>query len=67
MISVIFTRSGGPPAAALITSAAWRKYCGPMAAGVITQSVFVPAAVVVEPMNGVDSPGRHLIETAHRS
>jgi hypothetical protein len=34
MISVIFTRSGGPPAAALITSAAWRKYCGPMAAGV---------------------------------
>lgn len=40
MISVIFTRSGGPPAAALITSAAWRKYCGPMAAGVITQSAF---------------------------
>jgi hypothetical protein len=51
----------------LITSAAWRKYCGPMAAGVITQSVFVPAAVVVEPVNCVDSPGRHLIDTAHRS
>jgi hypothetical protein len=28
MISAIFARSGGPPAAALITSAASRKYCG---------------------------------------
>jgi len=31
-------RSGGPPAAALITSVDSRKYCGPIAAGVITQS-----------------------------
>ena len=38
MISTIFARSGGPPAAALITSANSRKYCGPIAAGVITQS-----------------------------
>jgi hypothetical protein len=38
MISAIFARSGGPPAAALITSADSRKYCGPIAAGVITQS-----------------------------
>jgi transposase len=29
MISAILTRSGGPPAAALITSADSRKYCGP--------------------------------------
>ena len=40
MISAIFARSGGPPAAALITSADSRKYCGPIAAGVITQSAF---------------------------
>ena len=40
MISAIFARSGGPPAAALITSADSRKYCGPIAAGVIKQSAF---------------------------
>ena len=40
MISAIVARSGGPPAAALITSADSRKYCGPIAAGVITQSAF---------------------------
>lgn len=39
-ISAIFARSGGPPAAALITSAASRKYCEPIAAGVITWSAF---------------------------
>jgi hypothetical protein len=33
MISIIFARSGGPPAAALITSADSRKCCGPIAAG----------------------------------
>src|SRR5438552_3983092 len=33
MISAIFAPSGGPPAAAFITSAASRKYCGPSAAG----------------------------------
>ena len=38
MISAIFARSGGPSTAALITSADSRKYCGPIAAGVITQS-----------------------------
>jgi len=38
LISAIFARSGGPPAAALTTSADSRKYCGPTAAGVITQS-----------------------------
>src|SRR5215472_6865572 len=32
--------SGGPPAAALITSADSRKYGGPIAAVVITQSAF---------------------------
>jgi hypothetical protein len=40
MTSPIFARSGGPPAAALITSAASRKNCGPIAAGVITPSAF---------------------------
>ncbi len=40
MTSAIFARSGGPPAASLITWAASRKYCGPIAAGVITQSAF---------------------------
>jgi hypothetical protein len=40
MISAIFARSGGPPGVPLITSAVPRKYCGPIAAGVITQSVF---------------------------
>ena len=53
MISAIFSRSGGPLAAALITSAASRKYCGPIAAGVIKQSALTSsAAVVVEPVNG---------------
>ena len=40
MISAILARSGGPPAAWLITPAHSRKYCGPIAAGVITQSAF---------------------------
>src|SRR5215831_8884416 len=40
MISAILARSGGPPNAALITSADSRKYSGPIAAGVITQSAF---------------------------
>jgi len=40
MISAILVRSGGPPAAALTTSAESRKYCGPIAAGVMTQSTF---------------------------
>ena len=40
MISAIFARSGGPPGVALITSAASRKNCGPIAAGVITHSAF---------------------------
>ncbi len=40
MISTILTRSGGPPRAALTTSAASRKYCGPIAAGVMAQSAF---------------------------
>jgi hypothetical protein len=40
MIPAILVWSGGPPAAALITSADSRKYCGPIAAGVITQSAF---------------------------
>jgi hypothetical protein len=38
MISTIFAGFGGPPAASLMTSAASRKYCGPIAAGEITQS-----------------------------
>jgi hypothetical protein len=37
MISASLTRSGGPPVAALITAADSRKYCGPIAAGVIAQ------------------------------
>ena len=40
MISAILARSGGPPAAALSTSKASRKYSGPIAAGVITHSAF---------------------------
>ena len=40
MISANFARSDGPPAVAFITSADSRKYCGPIAAGVITQSAF---------------------------
>jgi hypothetical protein len=36
----ILVRSGGPPAAASITSADSRKYCGPITAGVIAQSAF---------------------------
>src|SRR5262249_42134460 len=38
MIPAILTWPGGPPAAAVITSAASRKYPGPIAAGVIAQS-----------------------------
>ena len=53
MISAIFARSGGPPAAALITSADSRKYCGPIAAGVITQSALASwRSVVIKPVNG---------------
>ena len=40
MISAIIARSGGPPAARSITSAASRKNCGPIAAGVMRQSAF---------------------------
>ena len=40
MITASFARSGGPPTAALSTSNASRKYCGPIAAGVITHSAF---------------------------
>ncbi len=40
MISAVFARSGGPPAAALITSAHSRKNYGPIAAGVTTVSPF---------------------------
>jgi hypothetical protein len=40
MISDTLARSGGPPAAAFIASRTSRKYCGPIAAGVITQSTF---------------------------
>ena len=39
MISTIFARSGGPPAAALTTSAASRKNSGPIAAGVIHRRI----------------------------
>ena len=38
MISATFVRSGGPPAAALITSALSRKNCGHSAAGVTAHS-----------------------------
>jgi len=38
MISAIFVRSGGPSAAASIIDS--RKYGGPIAAGVTTQSAF---------------------------
>jgi hypothetical protein len=38
IVSTIFARSGGPPAAASMTSAAPRKYCGPIAAGVTMQT-----------------------------
>ncbi len=40
MISIIFARSGGPPPATPATSAASRKNCGPIAAGVTTHSPF---------------------------
>jgi hypothetical protein len=40
MISASLARSGGPPPAALITSADSRKYYGPIAAGLMTQSAF---------------------------
>jgi hypothetical protein len=47
IISTIFARSGGPPFAALITSAASRKYCGPIAAGVTRQSTFTSWLVLL--------------------
>ena len=40
MSSPIFAQSRGPPAAALINSAAPRKYSGPIAAGVTTVTPF---------------------------
>ena len=52
MISAILARSGGPPAAAFSTSNTSRKYCGPIAAGVMTQSdLRVLAPEIVEPVN----------------
>ena len=52
MISANFARSGGPLVAALITSAHSRKYCGPRAAGVITQSAFASwAPLFIEPVS----------------
>ena len=38
--AIIFALSGGPPPAAFTTSAASRKYSGPIAAGVTTHSTF---------------------------
>jgi hypothetical protein len=53
MISASLARSGAPPAAALITSAHSRKYCGPKAAGVITQSALTSlASGVIEAVDG---------------
>ena len=43
MMAAIFARSGGPPADALSASAVSRKYCGPIAAGEMMQSVFTSA------------------------
>jgi len=63
MISAILARSGGPPAAVLITSAASRKYCRPMAAGVITQSACSGATV---DLFSVDSPSQHSVDTIDR-
>jgi DNA-binding MarR family transcriptional regulator len=60
MISAIFARSGGPPAAALITSADSRKYCGPIAAGVITQS-----ASHLPRMSMPSSPKKPPVKTEH--
>jgi len=45
IISTIFALSGAPPAAASITSAASRKYCGPIAAGVIRLTTFAACLV----------------------
>lgn len=44
MISTIFTRSGGPPPAARTNSAASRKNCGPIAAGVTIHRPFTTSA-----------------------
>jgi hypothetical protein len=53
MISAKFARSGEPATAALITSAHSRKYCGPIPAGVITQSAFnIMDSFVIELVNG---------------
>jgi hypothetical protein len=49
MICAIFAPSGGLPlaAAALATSETSRKYCGPIAAGVITHSALAAAAALL--------------------
>ena len=47
MISIMRARSGGPPPASLTASAASRKYSGPMAAGVITQSALTSRSVLL--------------------
>jgi hypothetical protein len=53
MISANFARSGGAPAAALITSAHSRKYCGSRAAGVNhAERLHFLGAVVIKPVDG---------------
>ena len=47
IISIIFARSGGAPAAAFTNSAASRKYSGPIAAGVTMHSTFASWAVLL--------------------
>ena len=53
MISAIFARSGGPPAAALITSADLRKYWGTYGGWRNhAERLRFLASVVIEPVNG---------------
>ena len=72
MISAILARSGGPPAAALTNAKVSRKYSGPSAAGVITQSTFASrrnADCLSRPnidLFPIQRPGQHTVDAIDR-
>lgn len=57
MISAIFVRSGGPPAAARSTSNASRKYSGPMAAGVIAERAGMSKQAMNQLLQSLEAAG----------
>ncbi|WP_159432192.1 MarR family winged helix-turn-helix transcriptional regulator [Rhizobium miluonense] len=57
MVSIIFARSGGPSTAALSAAKASRKYSGPIAAGVTTQSTLAVSGPLLSMLKTLEGMG----------